>query len=96
MNESKSVTLKTLIDLKLLSPGSELSWKRRSVGSSFTAIVNSDGSIETTDGIIHKTPSGAARHLNSGKPIDGWNVWRVATTKETLADLRNKIIRTDS
>lgn len=92
MDTKKTINVKTLIDSKLISPGSVIEWKRRAVGNSFRATVNPDGSIQTADGVIHKSPSGAARHHNSGKPIDGWNVWRLTESNETLSQLRDKLV----
>jgi hypothetical protein len=82
-----------LIEREILKPNAELIWKRRSSERAHSAIVNGDGSIRTSDGSIHKSLSGAARHLNSGKPIDGWNVWRVLESDETLGELRNKAMQ---
>ena len=31
----------------------------------------------TSDGEKHKSPSGAARSFNGGKPIDGWLAWKL-------------------
>ena len=73
-----------------LSPGQELIWSRRVAMQIHTAIVNSDGSITTSDGIKHKTPSGAAKHLNGGKPVDGWLAWKVKSNSVSLAELRSK------
>lgn len=91
MNAKKKINLKSLIDSNLISTGSIIVWKRRLAGSSFSATVNADGSIQTLDGVIHKSPSGAARHLNSGKPIDGWNVWRLKESNKTLSQLRDEL-----
>jgi hypothetical protein len=90
MNTNNPVSVKMLIDLGLLKPNAQLIWKKRSSGNAFLATVNADGSIRTADGSTHKSLSGAARHLNSGKPIDGWNVWRILESNTTLNELRNK------
>ncbi len=90
MNENETISVRMLIDLDLLKPNAELIWKRRATGNAFSATVHPDGSIRTMDGSIHKSLSGAARHLNAGKPIDGWNVWRVLESNVTLSELRKK------
>jgi hypothetical protein len=90
MNINSLVSVKMLIDLGLLEPNTQLIWKKRSLGDAFSATVNADGSIRTTDGCVHKSLSGAARHVNAGKPIDGWNVWRVLENNQTLSELRSK------
>ncbi len=92
MNARKSISVKTLIDSNLIASGCVIVWKRRMAGGSYRATVNPDGTIQTSDGVIHKSPSGAARHLNSGKPIDGWNVWRILENNETLSELRKRLI----
>jgi hypothetical protein len=90
MSVDNVISVRMLINLGLLKPNAELIWKRRSTGNTYVATVNADGSIRTADGSTHKSPSGAARHLNSRKPIDGWNVWRVLESNETLGELRNR------
>ena len=83
-------TLRELVDKGLLSPNAELVWHRRSKAVTYTAIVQSDGSLLTSDGIAHKTPSGAARHFGK-KPVDGWNVWKIKGTELSLASLRARL-----
>lgn len=81
-------SVKTLITKGLLNNGQVLMWKRRVLNSTFTAVVQSDGSLKTEDGKLHKSPSGAAKHLNGGKPVDGWMAWKVKDSGRSLADLR--------
>jgi hypothetical protein len=71
-----------------LNSGQELIWNRRVAKEIHTATVNQDGSITTADGITHKTPSGAAKHLNGGKPVDGWLAWKLKSNGVSLASLR--------
>ena len=68
--------------------GQELIWNRRVAKQIHLATVNQDGSITTADGVKHKTPSGAAKHLNGNKPVDGWLAWKVKSSGVTLASLR--------
>ena len=79
-----------LIEQGLLPAGTVLEWKRRG-GNNFAAEVLANGSIKTSDGRVHKSPSGAARSLVS-RPVDGWAVWRTKSG-ETLSELRSKLIR---
>jgi hypothetical protein len=83
-------TVADLISKGLLKAGENLVWYRRSLNQTYGARVQADGTIVTEDGKIHKTPSGAAKHF-SKKPIDGWNTWKVASTKASLADLRSQL-----
>ena len=85
------VTVKNLIDAGLLIANSQVSWRRRG-GSQFLAEVLPNGFIKTSNGQVHKSPSGAARSL-VGRPVDGWAVWRVAGGK-TLASLRAELHQT--
>lgn len=73
-----------------LVAGEELIWNRRVAKETHLATVNQDGSITTADGIKHKTPSGAAKHLNGNKPVDGWLAWKVKSSLVSLAELRLK------
>jgi hypothetical protein len=79
-----------LIKRGLLSPETKIIWKRRIQQQEFVAVIGSDGSITTSDGKKHKTPSGAAKHLNGNKPVDGWIAWKLQSTGENLADIRSK------
>ena len=80
-----------LIKSGALSPGQELVWSRRVAKETHLATVNQDGSITTADGVKHKTPSGAAKHLNGNKPVDGWLAWKVKSSLTTLAALRAEL-----
>jgi hypothetical protein len=72
-----------------ISVGEELIWTRRVARESHIAIVNEDGSITTSDGVKHKTPSGAAKHLNGNKPVDGWLAWKIKKSGTSLGSLRS-------
>jgi hypothetical protein len=86
------VATKDLIKAGLINAGDMLVWKRRTYSESHIATVKSDGTIETADGKIHRTPSGAAKHLNGNKPVDGWLAWKLKSTGESLSAVREKII----
>lgn len=81
-----------LVQKGLLVAGQEIIWSRRVARQIHVATVNQDGSITTADGVKHKTPSGAAKHLNGNKPVDGWLAWKVKDSSTTLADLRTKLV----
>jgi len=74
-----------------LNAGQEIIWNRRVAKQVHVATVNQDGSITTADGVKHKTPSGAAKHLNGNKPVDGWLAWKVSSSSVSLAALRAKL-----
>ena len=74
-----------------LSAGQELIWSRRVAKETHLAIVNQDGSITTADGVNHKSPSGAAKHLNGNMPVDGWLAWKVKSSSVSLAALRARL-----
>ena len=74
-----------LIQAGLLQPSSTVTWRRRG-GQVITATVQADGSLTTSDGKTHRTPSGAAKHF-TGKPIDGWHAWALSDGRR-LSDLR--------
>lgn len=83
-------TISDLISNRLLKVGDKLVWKRRSLGETHTATIQSNGTLVTEDGAVHKTPSGAAKHF-SRKPVDGWNTWKIGETKTSIGSLRSKI-----
>jgi hypothetical protein len=72
-----------------LTAGEELIWNRRVAKQIHLAIVNQDGSITTSDGMTHRTPSGAAKHLNGNRPVDGWLAWKIKSSGFSLATLRD-------
>lgn len=83
-------TISDLISNGLLKVGDKLVWKRRSLGKTHIATIQSNGTLVTEDGAVHKTPSGAAKHF-SKKPVDGWNTWKISETKTSIGSLRSKI-----
>ncbi len=84
-------SVKDLLKANLVTGGTELIWKRRQAKQIHTALINSNGTISTSDGVIHKTPSGAAKHLNGNKPVDGWNTWKIKSTGQALSELRKNL-----
>ena len=90
MRERLPVTVMDLIKQGLIIPETRIIWKRRTQNQEFIAVIGSDGAITTSDGKKHKTPSGAAKHLNGNKPVDGWLAWKLQSTGESLAEIRSK------
>lgn len=82
-------SMKQLLKSGLVSAGDRLIWNRRVLKDSHVAIINQDGTISTNDGKTHKTPSGAAKHLNQDKPVDGWIAWKHEKSGKKLAELRS-------
>lgn len=60
----------------LMSPGDELVWERRNNGQRYVVVVDERGHFHLTDGSVHDSPSGAAKHL-AGYEVGGWRVWRL-------------------
>jgi len=85
-----TTTIKDLMNAGYLSVGDELLWKSRVQLEIHKAFITTSGDIRTSDGKIHKSPSGALRHLNGGKPVDGWNAWKITKSGESLSKIRAK------
>jgi hypothetical protein len=85
------MTFNELVKSGAIPIGTELVWKRKVLGETHTATV-AHVAIRTADGKLHKSPSGAARHLNNGKPVDGWLAWKLKSTGDSLASLRSKSV----
>jgi hypothetical protein len=81
--------LSELLDLGYLQEGDALYWEQPRLGLIHVATINKGGQLITSDGSIHRTPSGAARHYYQ-KPIDGWHNWRLKRTGERLDEIRKK------
>ena len=77
-----------LLEAGLISVGDDLVWKRRNSRVTFTAKILPNGMIKTSDGVLHSSPSMAARHVNMGISTNGWRVWQLATSKQSLFELR--------
>jgi len=84
-------SIKDLLTARLVGADDVLIWNRKSLGSYHEVVISADGFLYTSDGKSHKSPSGAARHLNSNKPVDGWNVWKLKKTGVALSELREQL-----
>jgi hypothetical protein len=82
-------SVKELVRSGVLQEGQRIVWNRRVIKETHFAIINSDGSITTFDGVRHKSPSGAAKHLNGNKPVDGWLAWKIEDSGKSLGSLRS-------
>ncbi|NCW94558.1 MAG: hypothetical protein EBW79_06180, partial [Actinobacteria bacterium] len=91
LNWRQTMTLKHLLAAGYLKSGDSIIWKRRALKRSHLASIQSDGTIVTDDGVVHKTPSGAAKHLNDDKPVDGWLAWKLEESGVSLSDLRKRL-----
>ena len=80
--------LQELLEAGYLQSGDKLIWNRRVSRSLHSGEITSSGEILLSDGTKHRTPSGAAKHLNGGKSVDGWLVWRLVRTSSPIGDLR--------
>lgn len=85
------MNLNELIALRILKIGEELIWNRKSKGIFHIAYIVEGGKMRTADGILHKTPSGAARHLNNNMPVNGWIVWKLKSSRKSLGSLRKNV-----
>ncbi len=86
------MNLDQLIKLGKINVGEELVWQRRGIGVQHRAKVIAGGKIQTADGLVHKTPSGAAKHLNGNKPVDGWIAWKVPAKGQSLLQIRSQAL----
>ena len=68
----------------------KIEWDRPRLKIKHSAVIDVNGLITTDDGVVHRSPSGAARHFYQ-KPIDGWNAWIVVRNGKSLGEIRNLI-----
>lgn len=90
--QKTNVTLKMLIESKILSPGIELICAKPGI----KALLNKDGSIKVfVDGNnkVFEYLSGAARYIEK-KSVNGWIYWRTVTREGQvpLSEFRDKYI----
>ena len=79
--------LRELVETGYLNVGEQLEWVRPIKGLRYTAVIGKHGIVITSDGVEHKSPSGAARHFYN-KPIDGWTAWKIIRNGKSLAQIR--------
>lgn len=84
-------TLLDLIKAGFINDGDILYWEQPRLGMFHRAVIKRDGKLLTSDGIEHRSLSGAARHFYK-KPIDGWSNWRLEKTGESLSEIRKKAL----
>ena len=84
-------TILDLIQGNCLKDGDRLVWSRKSLQLAHVATVLATGVIMTVDGAIHKSPSGAAKHLGN-RPVDGWLAWKLEGSGESLASVRERFL----
>ena len=78
------MNIKELIQNGKIKPGTQITMTKK--GVTIDASIKGNGSIETSDGQIFKSPSGAAKAFNGGKPIDGWLAWRLKENHRITLD----------
>ncbi|MCC4321496.1 MULTISPECIES: restriction system modified-DNA reader domain-containing protein [Streptomyces] len=83
-------TLSHLMARGVLHPGQLLIWQRPRCGERHYALVTPDASLLLYDGSVHRTPSGAAKHLVR-RPEDGWFAWATEDGR-LLDDLRRTVV----
>ena len=83
-----AASINDLLEVGALQPGDVLVWHSRVQGVSHEARVLMGGNIQTADGTVHKSPSGALKHLNGHKPVDGWMAWKLKRTGKSLSEIR--------
>ncbi|MGI5260223.1 hypothetical protein [Streptomyces angustmyceticus] len=82
----RTCTLSDLMSRGALRPGQVLTWDRPRRGERHRALVMPDAALLLFDGSVHRSPSGAARHLVR-RPEDGWFAWALEDGR-LLDDLR--------
>jgi len=83
------VTLSQLTSAGSLKPGTRLVFNQR--GEEAEAVINASGEI-VLDGVAYKRPSGAASKVLGGRPINGWEAWRLGAEGPTLAEIRAQFL----
>jgi hypothetical protein len=63
-----------------------LVWERRRRGQRFDAVLHPDGTIELADNGRYFHPDVAAAAASGSYSADGWTVWRLVSTGESLAE----------
>lgn len=84
-------TILELLDAGILEPDELLIWRRPESGDVFEAHITASGQIETEDGELFNSPSGAASALVEHGP-NGWKAWRVPRLGDVrLRELRDEL-----
>ncbi|MFF0491409.1 hypothetical protein ACFYTQ_20490 [Nocardia sp. NPDC004068] len=86
LSKSRTGRLAPLLAAGLLEAGDELRHERVRKGQVFTAIVTSEGMLQTSEG-VYSAPSPALKTL-VGTEVDGWHNWVHVRSGKTLRELR--------
>jgi len=87
----RRVLISDLVESGLLSPGTDLVFKRPRLGAVYHAVVTDDGRLQIEDGRSFPSPSSAATAAAGGS-LDGWHAWQVAPNGEFLDGLRQQLL----
>lgn len=90
--DGRRVTIGDLIGSGDLPPGTELRFERPRSGQVFSAIVTQAGTISLDGGQEFRSPSRAAAVAADVSAMDGWHAWTVASSRQTLDALRQKLL----
>lgn len=87
------ITVSDLIAAGLLEPGTIIRPTWTDHKNRFATVL-SDGTIETDDGVVHRSLSGSGKHITKTSAIGGWGFWGIDTkdSPRRLVDLRDEYV----
>ncbi|WP_431874540.1 hypothetical protein [Micromonospora marina] len=89
----RRVRISDLIEAGRLAVGTELTYQQRIGEPPYRATVTERGQLRLADGREFATPSRAAAEAAGLTAVPGWAVWRVQPTRETLHQLRARLLK---
>jgi CBS domain-containing protein len=90
--DGRRVTISDLIDGGLLTPGTNLKYRRPRAGQTHRAVVTQAGTISLEEGQEFRSPSRAAVVAADVSAIDGWHAWTVEPGHRSLDSLRQELL----
>ncbi len=88
----RRVRVADLISASLLLPGATLTFNRKRSGDVYRATVLDNGHVRLEDNRTYRSLSQAAASAAGVRALDGWHVWVVDGSDETMDDLRQQLL----
>lgn len=92
--DGRRVTIPDLVDAGLVLAGDKLTFSQRN-GDTHWGTITSDGELQIEGGRTFTSPSPAAMRAADMGPVDGWHIWRLDRTNDTLHELRLQLLRAE-
>jgi len=91
-SETAYVSMIDLISAGLIEVGSQLEPRSSTYKGRYCTVL-SNGHLESDDGEIFETPSGAGKHITGKPSVNGWWFWKFKGRDDLLPDVREEYLQ---